>query len=51
MIKLVACGHTMGGVSSADFPQLVAPDPNSVNPVFDDFDTTTSFDEKMWVHA
>ncbi|KAF4614474.1 hypothetical protein D9613_002681 [Agrocybe pediades] len=47
MIKLVACGHTMGGVSSADFPQLVAPDPKSSFPVFDDFDTTPSFDEKV----
>ncbi|KDR73635.1 hypothetical protein GALMADRAFT_251405 [Galerina marginata CBS 339.88] len=41
MIKLVACGHTMGGVRSADFPQLVAPDPNSIYPVIKNFDTTT----------
>lgn len=41
MIKMVACGHTMGGVRSSDFPQLVAPDPNSIYPVFDNFDTTT----------
>jgi len=47
MIKLVACGHTMGGVRSADFPQLVAPNPNSVNPVIDDFDTTMNFDNKV----
>lgn len=50
MIKLVACGHTMGGVRSADFPQLVAPNPNSPNPVIKDFDTTTtSFDNKVYV--
>lgn len=47
MIKLVACGHTMGGVRSSDFPQLVPPDPNSVNPVFDDFDTTMAFDNAV----
>ncbi|KAH9483912.1 WSC domain-containing protein [Psilocybe cubensis] len=47
MIKLVACGHTMGGVRSSDFPQLVAPDPNSVNPVIEDFDTTMDFDNKV----
>ncbi|KAF8969621.1 L-ascorbate oxidase [Flammula alnicola] len=47
MIKLVACGHTMGGVRSADFPQLVAPDPNSVNPVIKDFDTTMNFDNAV----
>ncbi|PPQ93259.1 hypothetical protein CVT25_015257 [Psilocybe cyanescens] len=47
MIQLVACGHTMGGVRSADFPQLVAPDPNSVNPVIEDFDTTMDFDNKV----
>ncbi|KAF9479298.1 L-ascorbate oxidase [Pholiota conissans] len=47
MIKLVACGHTMGGVRSADFPQLVPPNPNSVNPVIDDFDTTMAFDNAV----
>ena len=47
MIKLVACGHTMGGVRSSDFPLLVAPDPNSANPVFDDFDTTMDFDNDV----
>ena len=48
MIKLVACGHTMGGVRSADFPQLVAPNPNSPNPVIENFDKTTeSFDNAV----
>ncbi|KAG6827360.1 hypothetical protein H0H92_012098 [Tricholoma furcatifolium] len=44
MIQLTACGHTMGGVRSTDFPQLVAPNANSDMPVFDDFDTTVEFD-------
>ncbi|CAA7271852.1 unnamed protein product [Cyclocybe aegerita] len=47
MIKLVACGHTMGGVRSADFPDLVPPNPNSVNPVIVDFDTTMAFDNDV----
>jgi hypothetical protein len=47
MIKLVACGHTMGGVRSADFPQLVAPNPSSSVTVITDFDTTQNFDNKV----
>ncbi|KAF9014093.1 L-ascorbate oxidase [Cyathus striatus] len=46
MIKLVACGHTMGGVRSSDFPQLV-PASNTSTPNIADFDTTTSFDNKV----
>ena len=50
MIKLVACGHTLGGVRSTDFPQLVAPNPNSALPVFDNFDETpTGFDNGVLV--
>lgn len=47
MIKLVACGHTLGGVRSADFPQLVPPNPNSVYPVIKNFDNSTSFDNAI----
>lgn len=49
MIKLVACGHTMGGVRSTDFPELVAPNPNSSLPVIDDFDETMQFDNLVLV--
>lgn len=47
MIKLVACGHTMGGVRSSDFPELVpaGPDPNVPN--IANFDTTTQFDNAV----
>ncbi|KAG5638972.1 hypothetical protein H0H81_008192 [Sphagnurus paluster] len=44
MIQLTACGHTMGGVRSTDFPALVPPSPNTVVPQFKDFDTTRQFD-------
>lgn len=48
MIQLVACGHTLGGVRSTDFPALVPPGPNPVVPKFSNFDTSpsaaTSFD-------
>lgn len=49
MITLVACGHTMGGVRSADFPQLVPPNPGSSAPVIDDFDETMQFDNLVLV--
>ncbi|KAF8193457.1 heme peroxidase [Pholiota molesta] len=45
MIQLVACGHTIGGVQSVDFPEVVkanASDPSAV--VLADFDTTPQFD-------
>ncbi|TFK42304.1 L-ascorbate oxidase [Crucibulum laeve] len=43
MIKLVACGHSFGGVRNTDFPQLVPADPSkSVN--IKNFDTTDNFD-------
>jgi len=47
MITLTACGHTMGGVRSSDFPQLVPPNANSSMPVIKNFDTTTSFDNAV----
>ena len=49
MIKLVACGHTMGGVRSLDFPQLVMPGPNGDIPDIDDFDDTMQFDNLVLV--
>jgi Peroxidase len=49
MIKLVACGHTMGGVRSTDFPELVAPNPSITTPVFDNFDETMQFDNLVLV--
>jgi hypothetical protein len=48
MIQLVACGHTIGGVRSVDFPQVVtanASDPSGI--VLQDFDTTPQFDTAM----
>jgi catalase (peroxidase I) len=48
MIQLVACGHTIGGVQSVDFPEVVkanASDPSAV--VLADFDTTPQFDTAM----
>jgi len=41
MITLVACGHTLGGVRSSDFPELVAPNPDRPGvDQFAFFDTT-----------
>ncbi|KAF9053046.1 L-ascorbate oxidase [Panaeolus papilionaceus] len=47
MIKLVACGHSFGGVRSSEFPSLVPPDPNSLTAVIHDFDTTPNFDNAV----
>lgn len=47
MIKLVACGHTLGGVRNPDFPQLVPPSNNTNVPNIIDFDTTTAFDNAV----
>lgn len=48
MIGLVACGHTLGGVTSADFPDIVTP-PNSTAslPIVKTFDSTTAYDKKV----
>lgn len=45
MIQVVACGHTLGGVHSANFPTIV-PEGSSPNGV-KNFDSTTSYDEKV----
>lgn len=47
MIKMVACGHTMGAVRSEVFPQLVPPGPDPNVHVLADFDTTMDFDNKV----
>ena len=49
MIKLVACGHTLGGVRTTDFPRLVPPDPNSSVAIIDNFDKTMQFDNLVLV--
>lgn len=50
MIGLVACGHTIGGVRSQDFPEIVPPtNPDVLEGVFDLFDTTRDFDNKVYV--
>ncbi|TFK62533.1 L-ascorbate oxidase [Pluteus cervinus] len=49
MITLTACGHTVGGVRSTDFPQLVAPGPNN-QLVITPFDPTTQFDHSVVQH-
>ncbi|KAE9398666.1 heme peroxidase [Gymnopus androsaceus JB14] len=43
MIALVACGHTIGGVTQVDFPTIVT-DPSVV---VDTFDTTPAFDNAI----
>ena len=46
MIAVTACGHTIGGVHAANFPQIV---PSGSAPPNDyvHFDSTTAFDEKI----
>ncbi|OCK76050.1 heme peroxidase, partial [Lepidopterella palustris CBS 459.81] len=46
MIAVTACGHTLGGVHAADFPEIVAPGSAPPND-FQHFDSTTAFDEKI----
>lgn len=45
MIAVVACGHTLGGVKSKNFPQIV-PAGTAPND-FKQFDSTAKFDEKI----
>ena len=49
MIQLVACGHTLGGVRSTDFPTVVPPAADPTTAVFDLFDNTPQFDNVMSV--
>jgi catalase (peroxidase I) len=47
MIQMVACGHTLGGVRSTDFPQLVDPGANAATPVFANFVDGTQFNNHV----
>ncbi|PPR05095.1 hypothetical protein CVT24_010082 [Panaeolus cyanescens] len=47
MIGLVACGHTLGGVRSLDFPDHVAPSPDNDQDNIHLFDTTHTFDNAV----
>ncbi|KAF8891279.1 heme peroxidase [Infundibulicybe gibba] len=48
MIALIACGHTLGGVRAADFPQLVPNGGDTSTPDFKMFDSSfKSFDNKV----
>ncbi len=44
MITLVACGHTLGGVRSPDFPDIVSPGGDPEKPSLTDFDPSQKFD-------
>ncbi|KAF6763410.1 heme peroxidase [Ephemerocybe angulata] len=45
MIELVACGHTLGGVTAGDFPDIID-NTTAVKPV-SEFDTTRTFDNAV----
>jgi hypothetical protein len=45
MIKMTACGHTLGGVHAGDFPTIVAP--GTVANDFQLFDNTETFDNDI----
>ncbi|TFK30208.1 heme peroxidase [Coprinopsis marcescibilis] len=47
MISLVACGHTLGGVRSSDFPNIVTSGDNPAVDNFELFDTTSQFDNAV----
>lgn len=44
---MVACGHTLGGVRSTDFPQLVPPGTDAAKPVFGNFVDGTQFNNHV----
>lgn len=46
MIEMVACGHTLGGVESVDFPTIVDQPPGLPTGISESaaFDGTTAFD-------
>ncbi|KXN92249.1 Putative L-ascorbate peroxidase 6 [Leucoagaricus sp. SymC.cos] len=50
MITLVACGHTLGGVRSTDFPQIVPPEGDLGKPTFVEFDASDEFDSVVVQH-
>lgn len=45
MVQMTACGHTLGGVHSEDFPNIVAP--NTVPYGFQIFDASETFDNSI----
>ncbi|KAJ7145246.1 heme peroxidase [Mycena filopes] len=47
MIALTACGHSVGGVRSNDFPAMVPPAPGTTADNFILFDTTTALDNTV----
>lgn len=47
MITLVACGHTIGGVRSTDFPGIVPPEGDPERPTFAKFDTSDKYDNLL----
>jgi len=47
MIALVACGHTLGGVKSSDFPDIVQPTLDQGGDAFGFFDGTHKFDHAV----
>ncbi|KAJ3513748.1 hypothetical protein NLJ89_g2773 [Agrocybe chaxingu] len=49
MITLVACGHTLGGVRSHDFPTIVPPNGDPTISNFKLFDSTHAFDNNVIV--
>lgn len=51
MVGLIACGHSIGGVTSADEPDIVPPGNDPSKPTIVDFDSTGNFDNKVYVSA
>lgn len=49
MITLTACGHTIGGMRDVDFPTLVPASTDPSKPNIVDFDSTTEYDNKVYV--
>ncbi|EKM82462.1 hypothetical protein AGABI1DRAFT_111078 [Agaricus bisporus var. burnettii JB137-S8] len=47
MVGLIACGHSIGGVTSADEPDIVPPGNDPSKPTIVDFDSTGNFDNKV----
>ncbi|KAF9014014.1 heme peroxidase [Cyathus striatus] len=47
MIALVACGHTLGSVRSADFPSIVPVRSGTSDVSFRDFDTSKTYDNSI----
>lgn len=48
-IALTVCGHTLGGVRSVDFPNVVQPSSDPHQAIFRNFDATPQFDTRVYV--